>query len=239
MKTIHKLTFSVLLIAIGTGVFIFMNRSAVSTSTVGREASVSRSTVDSNDQIIPVNNNPVNVLGQSHGEDGKTAVKKVSTSNPVALNPVALILSSEKPLVTEIEGNQGVDVQGVDARAAAFLMMADKFDEFMEQLSLESSSDPLARDITSLYTHSAAEANLGVDNQININITCGMVVCGVAATAPTKDAFDAWFEAFVGSESAPPYAAGRYDMILDDDSVEYRVIFSTDPQRRTAISPPE
>ncbi|MBO9662981.1 hypothetical protein [Dokdonella sp.] len=229
MKKIHKLTISALLIAAAAtaGILIYMNRSTLPAQKIDRGVDAPRSTVFSDEQVIPVEKEPANISGQANDEGGGSSIRKAPANKPAAL-----ILNSEKSLVAEIDGNQGIDV-----RVSTSLMMGKKFGDFMERLSLESSSVPLARDITDLYTHAADEANAAVDNSININIACGMVVCGVSATAPTKDAFEAWFKAFVENQSARPNAAGRYDMVLDNGSVEYRIIFSTDPQKNQVIAP--
>ncbi len=126
----------------------------------------------------------------------------------------------------------------MDVRAGTSLMVGDGFDDLMEHLSIESLGIPLARDVTDLYARAAEEASRGGDDSINMNITCGMVVCGVSATAATQDAFEAWFRAFVENQSAPPNALGRYDKILDNGSVEHRMIFSTDPQKNQVVARP-
>jgi hypothetical protein len=231
MKKIHKLTFPALLAAVFTmaGIFIFMHRSAPSEATTDRETNASRSVANSNKQTTSAQKEPLSISGQANGGDGGSSAKKVSANKPIAL-----ILNSEKSLVADIEGTQGVDV-----RASASLMAGKKFDDFMKRLSLESESAPLARDITDLYTRSADEANSNVDNVVDINVACGMVVCGISATAPTKDAFEAWYKAFLENQSAPPQAAGRYDKTIEDGSVEYRIIFSTDPERKGVMMPPQ
>ena len=229
MKKIHKLILPILLGATAAGVFIFINRPTLSGAMVDREVPISRSAVGPNNQLDPINKNPKNASAQKRDEDGKALVKRAPESNPVAL-----ILRSEKSLVTEVEGNPGVD-----ARASTSLMVGNQFHDFMEHLSLESTSTPLAQDITNLYSNAAAEANSSVDGKVNVKIACGMVVCGVSATAPTREAFDAWFEAFTKNKSAPPYAAGRFDKTLDDGSTEYRLIFSTDPQKNSVIMHPQ
>lgn len=228
MKNIHKLTISALLVAatILAGIMLFVSRSTLPSGTVGREVNASRST-PSERRVSPVEEKPTSLSGQNEARNDRLPVKKASENGSAAL-----ILNSEKSLVAEMEGAQGVDV-----RASTALMMGNKFDDFMERLSQESSGAPLARDITDLYARAAGEANLGVDNAVSIKIACGMVVCGVSATAPTKDAFETWFKAFVENQTARPHAAGRYDRVLENGSVEYRILFSSDPQKDQVIAP--
>lgn len=227
MRRVHKLTFSAILVAVAfvAGIFIFMNRPKAPVVSVDRGANAPRSTDYSSSRIDSVKKESIGNPGQSSRKDGEAFGNKAPASKVDAS-----ILNSEKSLVAEFEGNQGVDV-----KTSASLMIGDNFHDFMERLSLESSGVPLARDITDLYTRAAAEANSNVDNEVNINVVCGMVVCGISATAPTKDVFEAWFKLFAESQTARPHAAGRYDKILDNGSVEYRIIFSNDPQRKMSI----
>ncbi|MEO8010725.1 MAG: hypothetical protein ABI650_03670 [Dokdonella sp.] len=141
-------------------------------------------------------------------------------------------LQSEMTMLADVEGRQGMNV-----RSTGLLMRSNQFSEFMDQLGREAKGSPLALDLADLYTRSANEANATVDNALALRVVCGMSICVLSATAPSKEVFDAWFAAFLDSPSARHYSAGRHDKLLDDGTVEYRVVFSNDPDRRSAINP--
>jgi hypothetical protein len=141
-------------------------------------------------------------------------------------------LAAEAGLLAELDGQQGLDVQAVTA-----LIKGDRFSDFMDELAHEAATSPLALDITDLYTQSAAESNAAAGDELTVRVVCGMTVCGVSATAPSKDAFDVWFQAFIGNPAAPPYGAGRHDKISASGVTEYRVVFSTDQERQHVIMP--
>ena len=242
MKKIHKVAICALFVGAVAGALIFVIRYGSLPYPIAtvREATDSRMLAMSDDQAgqatASAADNPVR-LDRKSDEAGKkqTLERSLATRGEISEdNDVSRVLASEEPLVANIG-----EAQGVDIRTSIHLMMGSEFDGFIERLSIESASSPLARDITDLYSRSAAEANAVVDNKLDVSMACGTVVCGLAATAPTKDTFDAWFKVFTESQSAPAYAAGRYDMLLDDGRVQYRMIFSTDPENTASIALPE
>lgn len=149
-----------------------------------------------------------------------------------ATAPPRKTLNTEAALLTDSDGNQGLDLRAISER-----LKGDGFSDFLDRLADEAATSPLALDITELYTQSAAEANAAGGRQLTLRIACGTTVCGISATAPSREVFDAWFGAFVEHPSAPPYGAGRHDKTTASGEVEYRVVFSTDPERQHLIMP--
>ena len=153
-------------------------------------------------------------------------------SVPTALAAPRDHLDAETELLGAVDGHQGVNVQAVTA-----LIQGNRYDVFMDRLSGESAASPLAHDIAELYAQSAARAQPGDDDPLTLRLVCGMTVCALSATAPSKDIFDAWFERFIADPAAPPYGAGRYDKVTASGAIEYRVVFSTDPERQHVVMP--
>lgn len=222
-RKIPTFAISVLLLVAAASLFVFLNRPP-------SPALGSRPVPASNPQPSRKVARQASHPGQPHRE----SYHEPRADDGAEERPASRVLAAEAPLITEIDG-----VRGVDLRASTQLMMGDHFGDFLDGLSRESSISPLARDITELYGRSAAEANSVVDNEVGIVMACGTTVCGLSATAPDKETFDAWHKTFLGNQSAPPHAAGRYDMLPDDGSIEYRMIFSTDPERAVPIAHPD
>lgn len=173
-------------------------------------------------------------------EKPKVEVKAVVPSD--ASGTTALTKSQPKPeaerlvLPSEIVflADNG-KMKGLDARSSINAMKGNEFGKFMDQLESEATGSSLASDITHLYTQSANETNAIVDNSVTTRIVCGMNICALSATAPSKEVFDAWNTAFLHNSSATPYSSGRYDKVLKNGAVEYRIIFTTDPERNASI----
>src|SRR5690606_462383 len=123
-------------------------------------------------------------------------------------------LTAESGLLADAAG-----LQGVNLRTSASLLKGNRFAEFIDALALEGANSPLAVDLTDLYARSAAEANVTVDNALDLQLACGMSVCALSASAPSKDVFDTWFKAFLENPTARHFGIGRHDRILEDGSV--------------------
>lgn len=141
-------------------------------------------------------------------------------------------LDVETDLLAAVDGHQGIDVQAVTA-----LIKGDRYGDFMDRLASESAASPLAHDVAELYAQSVAKAHAVDDDQLALRLVCGMTLCAISATAASKDVFDAWFERFIADPVAPPYGAGRHDKVTDSGAIEYRIVFSTDPERQHVVMP--
>ena len=220
-----------LLIACAGGIYMLVERSTAPTASVNREkrsfpASVA-ATADESSGIpdTPTARDTADVSLKAN------VIKSPITSRPGQAPPLNH-LKSETALLAESPRGGGMNVRTVTS-----LIKGDGFAVFMDQLAVAASAAPLALDLTELYAQSANEANTTVDHALALRIVCGMSVCGLSATAPSKAVFDAWVMAFLESPSARPYGVARHDKVLDDGTVEYRIVFSNDPERIGAITP--
>lgn len=141
-------------------------------------------------------------------------------------------LPAEADFLVSVNG-----LQGVNLRATGLLLKSEDFNDFLDQLSAEAAGSPLARDLTDLYARSAAVANSHVGDALALRLACGMNVCGLAATGVSKAQFEEWFVSFMANPDARHYGVGRHDKILEDGTVEYRLVFSNDPARNASIMP--
>lgn len=176
---------------------------------------------------------PVRTPSEAAGTaaDSTPATAPPSPAVPARTAPPAY-LKAETALLAEADGHQGLDV-----RAVTDLTRGDRFSNFMDRLADEAASSSLALDLTELYAQSAAEANAAGGDQLTVRLVCGMTVCAVSATAPSKDVFDAWFELFITNPAAVPYGLGRHDKVTANGTLEHRIVFSTDQQRQHVIMP--
>lgn len=139
-------------------------------------------------------------------------------------------LEAEASLLAQVDGHRGLDGAAVSA-----LIKGDSFPDFMDRLQRDAATSALATDITDLYVQSAEQAKAAGGGDVAIRLVCGLNVCAVSAAAPSKDVFDAWFQAFIGNPAAPPYGAGRHDTVTAAGVIEHRIVFSSDPERQHVI----
>jgi len=139
-------------------------------------------------------------------------------------------LEAETALLAHVDGHRGLDGAAISA-----LIRGDSFPDFMDRLEREAATSALALEIAELYMQSAEQANAAAGDDVAIRLVCGLNVCAVSATAPSKEVFDAWFQAFIGNPAAPPYGAGRHDTLTAGGATEHRIVFSSDPERQHVI----
>ncbi len=118
--------------------------------------------------------------------------------------------------------------RAIDSRTLVPVLKGEGFDSYLDALAQQASQEPLAVDLTELYSISASDAAKSVEG-VNVHrVVCGMKICLASVTAPSRDAFAPWFEAFLKNPSAQPHGLGRYDNELPDGTFEFRLFFSTD-----------
>lgn len=163
-----------------------------------------------------------------------TAVPQPANDPPPPLRsaelPAPEHLEAESALLAHVDGHRGLDGAAISA-----LIRGDAFSDFMDRLEREAATSALALEITELYAQSAEQANAAGGGDVAVRLVCGLDVCAVSATAPSKEVFDAWFQAFIGNPAAPPYGAGRHDTLTAGGAVEHRIVFSSDPERQHVI----
>lgn len=227
MKKSYQLILAFVLIVLVASVFLFVGKPTPPSVTEDSEKTSSESSYSVVDNVAQ------NVKIESQDDAVMAAVikpKSGSKKTAATMAPEKAYLEAETSLFVD----RG-DAQGMNVKTAGELMKGNNFHNFMDSLTKQSSGSTQALDITNLYGLSAQNANHDVNNAVNYRVACGLIVCGISANSPTKDDFDAWFAAFIRNKSSPPYALGRYDVVNDNGIVEYRMVFSSDPQRNRSI----
>lgn len=132
----------------------------------------------------------------------------------------------------------GTPLNGIDVKSSAAIMKDEEFDRYMDALAEQASKEPLAMDLTELYSTSANDAAQSAEGVAVGRVVCGMKLCLASVTAPSRDAFAPWLASFLSAPSAHPYSLGRYDNKLPDGTIEIRMTFSTDPSINSAYGRP-
>lgn len=135
------------------------------------------------------------------------------------------------PTVTRPDGTQ---TGSVDVKAIGAIMKGEGFDRYMDALAKQASQEPLAMDLTELYSiraKDAAQSAPGVGVQ---RVICGMKMCLASVTSPSREAFAPWMVSFMANPSAQPSTFARYDSQQPDGTFEFRITFTTDQSIKAA-----
>lgn len=164
-----------------------------------------------------------------------------TASNPIAPHPAA---SQPTPVAPPVEPEQlGVEYaylypEGLNVGSTGKLLKGDDFDRALDQLVEQGARSAQVADIAELYRSSAQAASDEVAPDVRIRrLVCGMKICFLAASAASTESFDVWLDAFRENPVARVYAGGRHDKTFDNGVIEYRMVFSTDPEQRSAVIP--
>lgn len=145
-----------------------------------------------------------------------------------AAQPMEPGLPAEAPLIT---------ARGTNARELGKLMMDGDYDEFLDRLTAQAAGDPLAVELTELYSSSAAEAAQQVPDVEVRRLACGRIFCAGVVRAVSADAFANWLVRYQANPAAKPHAMGMHGVANADGTIDYRFGFSNDPNRRAADHP--
>lgn len=132
----------------------------------------------------------------------------------------------------------GTPLNGIDVKSSAAIMKGEGFDRYMDALGEQASKEPLATDLTELYSTSANGAAESAEGVVVRRVICGLKLCLASVIAPSPDAFAPWLRSFLANPSAHPYALGRYNYKLPDGTIEFRMTLSTDPSINSAYGHP-
>ena len=126
--------------------------------------------------------------------------------------------------------------RGISIDASSAVLMNRRFEGYMDALATQASREPLAADLTKLYRGSATDGARSLDGVSVRRVVCGLKVCLASGTALSNDALKPWQDSFNSNTSAPTYDSMAVQITLRDGSVEFRMVFGTDPTSR-AIYP--
>lgn len=131
-----------------------------------------------------------------------------------------------------------LDEGGINTENINSTLKSDAFNKFIEDLSQQGFSEQQAVDVTRLYSSAAQDAAKDFSSLSIERVACGMKLCAIEAIGSSGDDFNSWFEKFLTNPSGKVYATARYEMANSRNSIEYRLIFSTDPINQAAVSMP-
>lgn len=123
----------------------------------------------------------------------------------------------------------GPDSRLVDLNRSSAVLTSTRFERYMDALATQASREPLAADLTELYRGSAVDRAKSVDGVFIRRVVCGLKLCLVLGTAPSDDTLKQWHAKFVGNVSAPTLESSMRNLHQPDGSVEFRIVFTTDP----------
>ena len=123
--------------------------------------------------------------------------------------------------------------------AAAALMGRGDFDTFLDRVDAEGYSDPQVADLVSLYEMAFDQATKAVPDVAVRRMSCGKKMCFLATSAPSIGTFDTWLRDFLKNPTAKKYAVGRDVFINELGIVEYRMVFTTDPDHAAGVMAPD
>lgn len=127
----------------------------------------------------------------------------------------------------------GPDGRLVDFNASAAVLTSTRFEHYMDALATQASLETLAADLTELYRGSATDTARSVEGVSVRRVVCGLKLCLVLGTAPSADTLRQWHTNFVGNVSAPTLESSMRKLHQPDGSVEFRIVFTTDPASLT------
>lgn len=224
------------LIVCAGGIYMLVGRSMAPPASVSPEAAAVPAfvapDVDASPGVPdkPTIRNTAEIPPKAAGIPPKANATPSLVKSDLGQAPPRAHLMSEASLLVDVDGHRGLDLRSISAQ-----MRGDRFADFLDQLALEAAASPLALDITELYARSAYEANATVDDALAIRVVCGMSICFLSVTTPSREIFDTWFGAFLENPATRPHSVGRHEKVLDDGAVEHRISFSSDEERSHMI----
>lgn len=144
-----------------------------------------------------------------------------------------LSASPQKSVETEILVNGGINTQVITT-----LIVGDAFNQAMDELAEQGSTEPQARDLVELFTLATGQVSQAFPGVDARRISCGMKLCMLSISAPDADQFDAWSKAFLDSPLTPVRAVVQHNQVLSDGTTDFRMVFSTNPENPGLVFPP-
>ncbi len=123
----------------------------------------------------------------------------------------------------------GPDGRGLDINSSSAVLTNKRFERYMDALAAQASREPLAADLTKLYSGSATDGARSVEGVSVRRVVCGLKVCLASGTAKSNEMLKPWQTSFESNSSAPTYDSMAVQLRQPDGSVEFRMVFSTDP----------
>lgn len=142
-------------------------------------------------------------------------------------------LVTETPAETRILAKDGINAQVITQ-----IIVGDAFNQAMDELAEQGSTEPQARDLTELFTLATEQVSQAFPEVGARRITCGMKLCMLSVNAPDAEHFDAWSKAFLDNPLTPVRAVVQHNQILSDGTTDFRMVFSTNPENPGLVFPP-
>ncbi|MGB4859560.1 MAG: hypothetical protein WBP11_09555 [Dokdonella sp.] len=118
---------------------------------------------------------------------------------------------------------------GIDFTKGPGVLSNGSLDIQMEALAAQASGEPLAADLTELYSNTANEAAKSADGVVVRRIVCGLRVCLGSAISASSEELQKWNQSFISQQTVRGNSAVGVNLKQPDGTSEFRVVFATDP----------
>jgi hypothetical protein len=127
--------------------------------------------------------------------------------------------------------------KGLSLETVAALFETDLFQDALSELAAQSSSDPLASEMTGLLQEALAAQVSDAAGVRGGEVACGLRLCVGRLDADGEVDIDAVLDATVASAGLPQFVTMTRQVAQPNGAMEYRVVFSTDPTSRAIVVP--
>lgn len=159
-------------------------------------------------------------IQSANGEQGNADTASQFRNAPASAAPAAF--EAEAQLL-------GPPGQGFNVNVGSAVLSSGEFDRYMDALDAQASHEPLATDLTELYTDIASDVSQSVKGVAVERIVCGLKICLASGTAESHESFKPWQAAFLSNRSAPTHDAMSVQLGRGEVGIMmFRIAFLTD-----------